>query len=64
MNLASSPLSAKISSQRPTILPSISLNGQTLPSSSSGQNTMASRGRRGGAPAREDEPRREERAEQ
>ncbi|MQL88929.1 hypothetical protein Taro_021491, partial [Colocasia esculenta] len=60
----SSPFAVKISSQRPAILPSISLNGQTLPLSSSVQNTMASRGRRGGAPIREDEPRREERAEQ
>ncbi|MQM16697.1 hypothetical protein Taro_049656 [Colocasia esculenta] len=63
-NLESRPLATKISSLRPAILPSISLNGQTLPSSSSGQNTMASRGRLGGVPAREDEPRREERAEQ
>ncbi|MQL71958.1 hypothetical protein Taro_004307, partial [Colocasia esculenta] len=63
-NLMSSPLAVKISSQRPVILPSISLNGQTLPLSSSVQNIMASRGRRGGAPAREDEPRREEQAEQ
>ncbi|MQL91215.1 hypothetical protein Taro_023827 [Colocasia esculenta] len=53
-----------ISSLRPAILLSNSLNGQTLPSSSSVQNTMASRGRRGGVTAREDEPRREERAEQ
>ncbi|MQL82126.1 hypothetical protein Taro_014601 [Colocasia esculenta] len=46
------------------MLPLSSINGQTVPLSSSGQNTMASRGRRGGAPARKDEPRREERAEQ
>ncbi|MQM01117.1 hypothetical protein Taro_033866, partial [Colocasia esculenta] len=51
-NLTSSPLAAKISSQWPVIFPSISFNA------------MASRGRRGGAPACEDEPRREERAEQ
>ncbi|MQL81386.1 hypothetical protein Taro_013846, partial [Colocasia esculenta] len=42
-NLTSSPLAAKISSQRPTILPSISLNGQTLPLSSSVQNSVAER---------------------
>ncbi|MQM13386.1 hypothetical protein Taro_046312 [Colocasia esculenta] len=39
-NLASRPLAAKISSLRPTILPSVSLNGQTLPSSSLGQNSL------------------------
>ncbi|MQL72632.1 hypothetical protein Taro_004970, partial [Colocasia esculenta] len=57
-NLVSRPLAAKISSLRPAILPSNSLNGQTPPL------TMASRGRRGGASAREDEQRHEEQAEQ
>ncbi|MQM21237.1 hypothetical protein Taro_054273 [Colocasia esculenta] len=38
-NLASRPLTAKISSLRPAILPSNSLNGQRLPLSSSGQNS-------------------------
>ncbi|MQM20977.1 hypothetical protein Taro_054007 [Colocasia esculenta] len=47
-NLTSSPLAAKISSQRPAILPSISLNGQTLPLSSSVQNNKLCEGRPGG----------------
>ncbi|MQM16636.1 hypothetical protein Taro_049592, partial [Colocasia esculenta] len=38
-NLASRPLAAKISSLRPAILPSNSLNGQRLSLSSSGQNS-------------------------
>ncbi|MQL75926.1 hypothetical protein Taro_008307 [Colocasia esculenta] len=37
-NLASRPLTTKISSQRPAILPSKSLNGQRPPLSSSGYN--------------------------
>ncbi|MQM00941.1 hypothetical protein Taro_033687, partial [Colocasia esculenta] len=39
-NLASRPVAAKISSLRPAILPSIFLNGQTLPLSSLVQNSL------------------------
>ncbi|MQM16473.1 hypothetical protein Taro_049432 [Colocasia esculenta] len=46
------------------MLPLSSVNGQTVSLSSSGQNIMASRGRRGGVPGREGEQRREEQAEQ
>ncbi|MQL90963.1 hypothetical protein Taro_023568 [Colocasia esculenta] len=53
-NLTASPMDVEILSQRPTMWPPTLVN----------DHTMASRGRRGGAPARDDEQRRDGQAEQ